>query len=450
MTSPVARTSIARRVVVGASASAALGALVAALLTIFVVDRNLAQQTDQRLLGAVDVLAEEVDEVFEEQDSLVSELAEENAELVTSGIRLAVYQGRELLAGDPWVPNARGVRCVTRGKIGARLRACGKDHAGLRLVAGQAQDDVSLRFNYLVAGTSAVLVAVFLGWLASLVVTRWATASLRALAMKVTALPAEARDSVALGPASELAEIEALRFAIASLLARSHEHLKHVERFAADAAHELCTPLAILRGELELMAEEATGPTREQARSLARRAERLSDLVERLLVLATPTPRALAFQPVSLSEIASTIVTALPQEQRARVELEASDEALVTGDAALLGQLLRNALDNALKFSRDPVSVRVIESAGAAADAPTTDELAQVVLEVCDSGPGIPTALRARVFEPFFRERADAAPGHGLGLALVLKIAAVHGGQVELLDAAPGTRLVVTLPRLES
>jgi signal transduction histidine kinase len=119
---------------------------------------------------------------------------------------------------------------------------------------------------------------------------------------------------------------------------------------------------------------------------------------------------------------------------RSRIDASLSGEGLVRGDGPLLRTLFINLLDNALKFSQGRVGVVLSDRAG------------QVRLELRDAGPGIPEPLRERVFQPFFRIRADAARGTGLGLALVRKIALAHDGTVEVASADPGTIVTILLP----
>lgn len=107
----------------------------------------------------------------------------------------------------------------------------------------------------------------------------------------------------------------------------------------------------------------------------------------------------------------------------------------VTGDRALLGQLLANLIENALRHSGDAEAVEISlnQTAG------------QVVLTLADSGPGIPAADRDKVLQRLYRlDRSRGTPGHGLGLALVDGVAKLHGARLELIDNAPGLRVVIT------
>jgi signal transduction histidine kinase len=109
--------------------------------------------------------------------------------------------------------------------------------------------------------------------------------------------------------------------------------------------------------------------------------------------------------------------------------------AHVTGDRALLGQMIANLIENALRHSGDAeaVDISLEQTAG------------QVTLNVADGGPGIPAADRDKVLQRLYRlDRSRGTPGHGLGLALVDGVAKLHGARLELIDNAPGLRVVIT------
>lgn len=431
------RGTMARRVALGASLSAALGAALAAFVSIATIDRLLSEQVEQRLRAACEVLVGELVEEEEEGDSSLEEvLDEENAELIHSGIRLALYEGRDLVAGDPWVPKAGGPRCVTRGKIGDRVRACGLDYKGYRAVAAQRKDDAALSTAYVVAAMVALSIAAVFGALGAILSVRWTLRPLSSLVSRIRALSGSDPDPAALGEATSVVELESLRSALRDSLVRTRDHLSHVERFSADASHELLTPLAILRAELDLLAEDSPVAVAERLAGLSTRVAEVSELVQRLLLLSAPGKIGRELPLVSLASIAEDARSAIHESSRERVTFTEASEGIVRGDEALLGSLVKNALGNALKYANREVQLCVSE----------TPDQSSIVLDVIDDGCGIPTELRSRVFEPFFRVRA-AGPGHGLGLALIRRIAEVHSGTVEFVEAKRGTHLRVTLPR---
>ncbi len=474
---PEPRRRLASRVVWGATLSGALAGALAAGTAILAVDRLIAERADRRLHGAADILAGELDESFREDEwePLAEILEDENSELVTSGIRLGVFTGGHRIGGEVFVPSVAADSCQTRGGVGGRVRACGRAYNDWVLVAAAEADDRGLPMIYLLAGLGALLAGAGVSALASRAFTRWALAPLTQLTAAVATLQPERAQRSGLGPASDVEEVELIRAALTGLLARTTELLSHAQRFAADAAHELRTPLTTIRAELELLIEEPATQSTERLQRVSRRARQLAELVERLLVLASPLDTPARGETIALSETIEEVVADLPPEQRARIRLALHGEGLVRGDSALLRSLVANGLENALKFSGEeaPVDVRLDDPSN---DSGASDPLdshdphdahgahdphdAQdghdvavqptVRLEIRDRGPGVPHHVRGRVFEPFFRSRPDATPGHGLGLTLIGHIARTHGGAAEFVDVPGdsdgGACLRVSLP----
>jgi two-component system, OmpR family, sensor kinase len=211
--------------------------------------------------------------------------------------------------------------------------------------------------------------------------------------------------------------------------------------FVADASHELRTPLTSILANLELLEAELAGEQREMAESAVRSSKRMRRLVGDLLLLARAdagreAPRA----PVDLAAVAREAAQeagALSSDHP--VSLDLPTPVTIMGAADDLHRLAGNLVENALIHTAagTPVTVSVRQEGDSA------------VLEVADRGPGVPTALRERVFERFARGSGDTtrAGGSGLGLAIVKAVADAHGGGVQLLDApGGGARFVVTLP----
>jgi two-component system OmpR family sensor kinase len=241
-------------------------------------------------------------------------------------------------------------------------------------------------------------------------------------------------------------EIQPLVAALNGLLGRLGTALSQQRHFIADAAHELRTPLTALRLQLQL-AERAQDPAqRENAHARLREGiARATRVVEQLLALARQDPDAPVEDeaPVDLAELARSVAHSQEPAASARglaIAADAAGPAVVHGDRDALRALLENLVDNAIRYTEHG---EVIVRAGRAGN--------EAFLEVEDTGPGIPEAERARVFDRFYRGEGAAAGGSGLGLAIVRRIAERHRGRVELLDrdAATGLRVRVTLPTVQ-
>jgi signal transduction histidine kinase len=448
------RHGIARRVALVAMVSAAAGGLLAAALALIAVDQLILEQLDQRLQAATLTLAGELDEERLEraaegrartpaeassQDSANETLDDENQEIESSGIRLGAFAGGERVAGKMLPLPAPG-SCETHGLVGSRLRACARAYGDWVLVAAQPSDAGRLRWIYIIAALLGITLAAAGGALLSRTLTPWAVGPLVALSRALARSRPESALPADLGSESGCAEVDAIRDELHRLIQRTRALLDQSERFVTNAAHELRTPLTTLRAELELHAEELHGPSREVLARASQRISRLSELIERLLVLALP-PENLRerFEPVAIADLIQELVDELPPEARARVRLELQGEGLIQGDAELLRALVSNLLGNALKFAPSgPITVSLAETAGASRP--------EIQLEVRDAGPGIPRDLRQRVFEPFFRLVPNATAGHGIGLALVGHIARAHGGSAKFIDAPVGACLSLRLP----
>jgi two-component system, OmpR family, sensor kinase len=238
-------------------------------------------------------------------------------------------------------------------------------------------------------------------------------------------------------------EVQPLVTALNDLLGRLRNALGRERAFMADAAHELRTPLTALHLQMGMLARAGSESERSAAMStLSAGVQRAIRLVEQLLALARQEPRADSRpSPVRLDDLAREIVAELvPLADAGRIDLgvEAAQPASVAGDADALRTLLRNLIDNAVRYTpaggRVDVTVDVTVGATPAAR-----------LTVSDTGPGIPPEERARVFDRFYRRAGTEPPGSGLGLAIVRAIAAAHGATVALADGPGGSGLTVSV-----
>ncbi|HYB32810.1 MAG TPA: ATP-binding protein [Steroidobacteraceae bacterium] len=250
-------------------------------------------------------------------------------------------------------------------------------------------------------------------------------------------------------------EVQPLVTALNDLLERLRKALERERAFMADAAHELRTPLTALHLQVGMLARASGESERTAAMgTLSAGVQRAIRLVEQLLALARQEPRAEGRRvPVRLDDLAREVVAELvPLADAGRIDLgvEAAQPATVQGDADELRTLLRNLVDNAVRYS--PAGGRVdvtVEAAVAAAPGASPGASPAAAsgarLTVSDTGPGIPPEDRGRVFDRFYRRAGTEPPGSGLGLAIVKAIADAHGATLTLADGPGGKGLTVTV-----
>jgi signal transduction histidine kinase len=226
-------------------------------------------------------------------------------------------------------------------------------------------------------------------------------------------------------------EIRPLIDAVNRALTRLEGAIAAQRRFTANAAHELRTPLAVLRARVDGL---EPGPDRAV---LTRDIVRMSRAVSQMLLTAR-------LQAGGLDETASVNLAALTRDVIADmaplahskgrdITLEISARPIVAGSSTALESAVRNLIENALRFTPDGKSVTVRVLPGA-------------TIAVEDCGPGITDADKTRIFEPFWRAQAPSGDGAGLGLAIVNEVAALHGGDISVQDVpGGGARFVLQL-----
>lgn len=233
------------------------------------------------------------------------------------------------------------------------------------------------------------------------------------------------------------AEVKPLVQEVNALLARLDTTLDVQNRFIADAAHQLKTPVSGLKAQIELALRE-TDPARVQ-HSLAQLyvgADRLSHLVRQLLSLARNEPGAadaMRREPIDLHALAVDVAMGwVPNALQRDIDLgfEAQvEQAMIHGDADRLRELINNLIDNAIRYSQS--GGRVTVAVARIADG-------RIQLSVSDDGPHIPVAERSRIFERFHRLLGTHTDGSGLGLAIVREIAALHQATISLEEDRDG------------
>jgi len=273
----------------------------------------------------------------------------------------------------------------------------------------------------------APLLALVIWWLAALTL-----APLRRVAADV-----RERDEHSLQPLPGEGlpdEVAPLVQALNALLQRLGVSLNTQRAFVADAAHELRSPLTVLKLQLQLLQRAPDEAARTAAiAALGDGITRAARLVEQLLALARSEPGAPvpASARVDLSELVRQAVAdtlPLAQSRGTTLALFADAPVPVNGDAAALAALVRNLADNAVRYS--PPGAQVELHVSTDAGMPT--------LQVDDNGPGIPPEDHERVFDRFYRRASGDEPGSGLGLAIVRSVAQQHGARVALAPSKLG------------
>ncbi len=239
-----------------------------------------------------------------------------------------------------------------------------------------------------------------------------------------------------------LGEVRPLVDEVNYLMQRLSKTLEFQNRFIADAAHQLKTPVSGIKAQIELaLRENSLVDMRHSVAHLSISAERLSRLVGQLLSLARSEPGAadsIVLQPLDIRALALDVTMEwVPRALDCNVDLgfEADEGAvMVDGDAQRLRELISNLVDNAVRYSLDGgrVTVRVI-----AGDMQR--------LSISDDGPKIPVEERQRIFERFHRLLGTQVSGSGLGLAIVSEIAALHKAHISLEEDADGVGNTFTI-----
>jgi heavy metal sensor kinase len=242
-------------------------------------------------------------------------------------------------------------------------------------------------------------------------------------------------------------ELQRLTVALNHMIERLDAAFQYSRRFVADASHELRTPLTVLRGELESLVQEPalSSEWHDRLGSALEEVERLTNIVEGLFAISRLDAGEAAaewvrFDLAGLATSTADQMTLLAEDKSISVTCKAAESVWVEGDRARMKQVVVNLLDNAIKYT-DP-------GGGVALTVGVRERKA--ILEVTDSGIGIPPEVLPRVFERFFRAdkaRSRQQGGAGLGLSIVKSICAAHQGRVEATSTpGQGSRFRVELP----
>jgi signal transduction histidine kinase len=217
--------------------------------------------------------------------------------------------------------------------------------------------------------------------------------------------------------------------------------------FVADASHELRAPLTLIRANAELVSRlpDASPAVKDEIANMLQELDGMSRLVDDLLLLARLDDAALTLdrQPLDLAEAVQPVVAAMEEVARSaglRLSLRIERPVVVSGDVARIRQVLRNLLDNAIRYT----------PAGGKIDVVVGQRNGRGLVQVSDTGIGIAPEDQPRVFDRFFRAdraRTRSSGGTGLGLAIARAIVLAHGGDIGLeSEPGVGTTVWFTLP----
>ena len=318
-----------------------------------------------------------------------------------------------------------------------RVVAVGADDGQVVVAAvpfAQASDSIATVARVLFIGTPLLFGLLALAtWLVTGYTLR-PIAELRRGAAEVTATGIP-RD-LPVPPARD--EVRSLAITLNDMLSRLAAAQQRQRDLVSDTAHELRSPIASIRAQLEVALDHPDGlDWAETARDVHADTLRLARLAEDLLLLARLDEQRVRRSPVDLAAVCGS-VAARYAAARVPVRVDAPSPCVVSGDPDALGRLLVNLLDNAVRHAAGTVSISVRAEDG------------WTVLVVADDGPGIAAEDTERAFGRFSRlddaRSRDGEEGAGLGLAIVRATAEAHDGSVTLGDAGPGLRATVRLP----
>lgn len=369
------------------------------------------------------------------------------------GPTMVVEHGGHTLYRSQGAPAGVGAesldRIETRDADGRRwrTRALQSPRSGVRVTMIVPADGMNI---FLTLGSRGTLLLPLLVSLPFLILPAWLTARVAQGPWQRTMAELATRGPNNLAPLvlhDRQRELKGMLKTINGLLLRVSESAERERAFIADAAHELRTPLAAMRVNVEALQRQAADSRQQQLLDgIVSSATRATRLVSQLLRLMRSDATAGALEEeLSFDALVQERMAALSGIADTRgVELELSGDSglTVAGHKESLVSLVDNLLDNAIKYSPDHGAVHVdLRREGGSA-----------VLRIADQGPGIAPELRERVFDRFFRDPRQTQSGSGLGLAIARAAAVQHGGEIVLdaVDGGAGLLVAVRLPLAQS
>ena len=412
--------------------------LVTAVMTWFDVSHELDELLDGHLAQAAALLVvQQAQEMEAEGDEVIDA---PTLHRYAPRVAFQVFHEDRLVLRSANAPVAPMVKAEKRFKSGFKTVQI-KDEAWRVFAAYGAERDVQVYVGEQMSSRDSILWAVLRStlWpmamaLPLLAVALWwavyrGVSPIRRLGRALAERQAQELSPVKLDDAPS--EMVPMVDALNGLFERIGTLLESERRFTADAAHELRTPIAAIRVQAQVALGEADDARRRHAlMSTLDGCDRATRLVEQLLTLSRLEASALpAMAAVDLSALARQVVADLAPKavgKKQTLEFEAAEPCRIPGNETLLGVLVRNLVDNAVRYSPPSARIKVA----------VERQNGQVVLRVEDSGPGLDEAERQRLGGRFFRAMGSLESGSGLGWSIVRRIAAVHQMDVHVAPSA--------------
>jgi len=221
-------------------------------------------------------------------------------------------------------------------------------------------------------------------------------------------------------------EIEILEKSINSALDRIESGVKTIERFSSIAAHELKTPISVLKSDAQIaMTKNSIEELKIYLEKISKKSDEMSKLVDTLLLISKVKNVPVTFENLNMNEVAFEAIEDLIKKYPNRIEFSPNEDSYIKGDESLLKEMISNVVENSCKYTNGKVKI----------------EIGNNYIMVADEGPGMDEETKSHLFEEFFRKRTDI-PGFGLGLSVVKYIADLHEIKIQV-DSSPsnGTKM---------
>ena len=452
--------SIRQRLLVFILALTFISWVIIAVINYFNSRSEIEELFDAHLIQSAKVLLSLVDQELYEQDHYADDTENERMKLKDVEEHLQQHKYEKLLAfqisvkrdnfnfnsveapKQPLSDNKEGFSDNTINNVRWRVYTL---HDSLNIIVIRVAEPHSVRQGLINEIVLSMLVPLFIG-LPIISILLWKCVSVIFTPLDRIATEIQQRNPAQLDPVSGYdvpKEVQPLISALNKLFFRLDRLLQNERRFTADAAHELRTPLAGLKTQAQIAMRTQDPVKREHAiQNILKSVDRATHLVEQLLTLARLEPgvETTNYEDLNLNHLIDEAVSdALPfaKEKNIKINFNDGTHVLIHANAHALSMLLRNLLDNAIRYTPPGGWVRLNLEHNAS----------DIKLSVADNGPGIPPECREDVFKRFFRANESRETGSGLGLSIVRQIADLHQAIINLGESeAHGLKVDIVFP----